>query len=50
MADKSDRHWCVIARNSTIRRMLLHLDYQQYSFEIEALPGETIATDGKVLR
>ena len=41
---------------STIRRVLLHLDYRQYSaclarfFGIEALPGETIATDGKVLR
>lgn len=41
---------------STIRRLLLHLDYQQYSaclarfFGIEPLPGETIATDGKVLR
>ncbi len=41
---------------STIRRVLLHLDYRQYSaclarfFGIEPLPGETIATDGKVLR
>ena len=41
---------------STIRRVLLHLDYREYSvrlarfFEIEPLPGETIATDGKVLR
>jgi hypothetical protein len=40
---------------STIRRVLLHLDYREYSvrlarfFEIEPLPGETIATDGKVL-
>lgn len=41
---------------STIRRVLLHLDYRQYStclakfFGIKPLPGETIATDGKVLR
>lgn len=41
---------------STIRRVLLHLDYREYSvrlarfFEIEPLPGETIATDGKALR
>ena len=41
---------------STIRRVLLGLDYRQYSaglarfFDIEPLPGETIATDGKVLR
>lgn len=41
---------------STIRRVLLTLDYQAYSqclakfFEIEPLPGETIALDGKVLR
>ena len=41
---------------STIRRVLLSLDYQQYSavlanfFEIEPLPGETLAVDGKVLR
>lgn len=41
---------------STIRRVLLRLDYRQYSaglarfFDIEPLPGETIATDGKVLR
>jgi hypothetical protein len=36
--------------------VLLRLDYRQYSaglakfFDIEPLPGETIATDGKVLR
>jgi hypothetical protein len=36
--------------------VLLHLDYREYSvrlarfFEIEPFPGETIATDGKVLR
>lgn len=41
---------------STIRRALLRLDYREYSaclsrfFGIQALPGETIATDGKVLR
>lgn len=41
---------------STLRRALLRLDYQEYSaclskfFGIQALPGETIATDGKVLR
>lgn len=41
---------------STIRRVLLTLDYQAYStalarfFGIEALPGETLALDGKVLR
>lgn len=41
---------------STIRRVLLKLDYGQYSaalarfFNIEALPGETLAVDGKVLR
>ena len=41
---------------STIRRVLLTLDYQQYSaalarfFGIEPLPGETLAVDGKVLR
>jgi hypothetical protein len=41
---------------STIRRALLRLDYSVYSaclsrfFEIQPLPGETIATDGKVLQ
>lgn len=41
---------------STIRRVLLTLDYQQYSaalarfFGITPLPGETLAVDGKVLR
>lgn len=41
---------------STLRRVLLTIDYQQYSaalanfFEIEPLPGETLAVDGKVLR
>jgi len=41
---------------STIRRVLLKLDYSQYStalarfFGIEPLPGETLAVDGKVLR
>ena len=41
---------------STIRRVLLTLDYQAYSaalarfFGIEPLPGETLAMDGKVLR
>jgi len=41
---------------STIRRVLLNLDYRCYSaclarfFEIQPLPEETIAVDGKVLR
>ena len=41
---------------STIRRVLLDLDYAQYSaalarfFGIEPLSGETLAVDGKVLR
>ena len=41
---------------STIRRVLLSLDYEAYShclakfFEIKPLAGETIALDGKVLR
>ena len=41
---------------STIRRVLLNLDYAAYSlslakfFKIEPLAGETIALDGKVLR
>lgn len=41
---------------STIRRVWLHLDERQYCgclarfFDIEPLRGETIATDGKVLR
>ena len=41
---------------STIRRTLLRVEYQVYSaclsrfFGIQPLPGETIATDGKVLR
>ena len=41
---------------STIRPVLLSLDYAQYSaalarlFGIEPLPGETLAVDGKVLR
>ncbi len=41
---------------STIRRVLLSLDYKAYSiclakfFEIEPLGGETIALDGKVVR
>ncbi|MEL7352145.1 MAG: ISAs1 family transposase [Cyanobacteria bacterium P01_A01_bin.116] len=41
---------------STIRRVLLNLNYEAYSlclakfFEIEPLSGETIALDGKVLR
>jgi len=41
---------------STIRRVLLTLDYQQYAealarfFGIKPLPGETLAVDGKVLR
>lgn len=41
---------------STIRRVLLNLNYEAYSlclaqfFEIEPLPGETVALDGKVLR
>jgi len=41
---------------STIRRVLLDLEYQRYSaclarfFGIQPLAGETIATDGKVVR
>jgi hypothetical protein len=41
---------------STIRRVLLTLDYKQYSaalarfFDVEPLPGETLAMDGKQLR
>jgi hypothetical protein len=41
---------------STIRRVLLDLDYKSYSaclarfFEVEPQAGETIAVDGKVLR
>lgn len=41
---------------STIRRVLLKVDYQDYScalaafFGIKPLPGETLAVDGKVLR
>ena len=41
---------------STIRRVLLNLDYEAYSlclsrfFEIKPLSGETVALDGKVLR
>lgn len=41
---------------STIRRIMLKLDYQAYSsclgqfFKIEPVAGETIAMDGKVLR
>lgn len=41
---------------STIRRVLLELDHEDYSnclaefFQIEPLAGETIAMDGKVLR
>lgn len=41
---------------STIRRTLLRLDYREYAaclsrfFGIQPLAGETIATDGKVLR
>jgi hypothetical protein len=41
---------------STIRRVLLNVDYPAYSaalarfFEVDPLPGETLAVDGKVLR
>ena len=41
---------------STIRRVLLNLDYKAYSaalarfFDVEPLPGETLAMDGKQLR
>ncbi len=41
---------------STIRRVFFKLDYKQYSaalarfFDIEPLPGETLAIDGKHLR
>lgn len=41
---------------STIRRTLLHLDYEQYSaslarfFGVQPIAGETLALDGKVLK
>lgn len=41
---------------STIRRALLHLDYEQYSaclarfFDVQPFSGETIGLDGKVLK
>ena len=41
---------------STIRRVLLKVDYQAYSaalarfFGVDPLPGETLAVDGNVLR
>ncbi|HLP92154.1 MAG TPA: transposase family protein [Nostocaceae cyanobacterium] len=41
---------------STIRRVLLQTNYQEYSerlarfFEVQPLPGEMLAVDGKVLR
>nr|WP_230844455.1 ISAs1 family transposase [Gloeobacter morelensis] len=41
---------------STLRRVLMHIDYQQYAtslatfLQVEPLPGETIALDGKVLK
>jgi DDE_Tnp_1-associated len=41
---------------STIRRVLLNIDYKAYSnclanfFQVEPVTGETIAVDGKVLR
>jgi hypothetical protein len=41
---------------STIRRVLLNVDYPAHSaalarfFEVDPLPGETLAVDGKVLR
>jgi len=41
---------------STIRRTLLHLDYEQYSaclarfFNVQPQVGETLALDGKVLK
>lgn len=41
---------------STIRRVLLNVDYRQYSaclarfFQIEPQPGEMVAADGKTLR
>ncbi|MDJ0727380.1 MAG: ISAs1 family transposase [Prochloraceae cyanobacterium] len=50
--------FCVdrIPSYSTIRRVLLSIDYKEYScrlarfFEIEPIAGETLALDGKVLR
>ncbi len=50
--------FCVdrIPSYSTIRRTLLAIDYKDYSarlaqfFEIEPIPGETLALDGKKLR
>jgi hypothetical protein len=41
---------------STLRRVLMQVDYQQYAtcisqfLNVEPLPGETIALDGKVLK
>jgi hypothetical protein len=41
---------------STVRRALLHIDYQQYSeclaqfFDVQPNSGETISLDGKVLK
>lgn len=41
---------------STVRRTLLHIDYEHYSvclanfFEIKPVPGETVGMDGKVLK
>jgi len=46
----------ILPSYSTIRRVLLNLDYQAYSnclaqfFQIEPAAGETVAIDGKVLR
>jgi len=46
----------ILPSYSTIRRALLFLDYEEYSarlaqfLEIEPIPGETLALDGKVLR
>ena len=50
--------FCVdrIPSYSTIRRVLLSIDYKEYScrlarfFEIELIAGETLALDGKALR
>jgi hypothetical protein len=47
---------CRLPSYSTIRRVLLTLDYKRYSaalarfFDVEPLPGETLAMDGKQLR
>ena len=51
-----EHHLGRLPNYSTIRRVLLQIDYQRYSqclakfFDISPVAGETIAVDGKVLR